>query len=388
MTDTANHATIRLAQELIRCPSVTPQEGGALTLLAEKLLQAGFAVERVTFKAPNTPDIDNLYARHGTREPCFVFAGHTDVVPTGDIAQWQHDPFAGTIEDGKLYGRGACDMKGGVAAMVTAALDFVRSNPAFNGSIAFLLTGDEEGPAINGTIKLLEWAKARGETFSHCLLGEPTNPDQLGEMIKIGRRGSLTGRLLIKGKQGHVGYPHLARNPVPTLLRALSALLAPALDAGTAHFAPSNLEITTIDIGNPATNVIPGEAKAVFNIRFNDLWSHDSLKTEIEQRLAHARQDNDADVQITFDPSNSVAFITDPGPFVDLVSTAVVEQTGRTPQLSTTGGTSDARFIQAYCPVLEFGPVGSSMHQVDEFVSVADLIKLTAIYKKVLELYF
>lgn len=299
MKETANHACVQLAQELIRCPSVTPHEGGALTLIADRLSQVGFAVERVTFSAPNTPDIDNLYARYGNKAPCFVFAGHTDVVPPGDITYWQHDPFAATIEGDKLYGRGACDMKGGVAAMVTAALDFVRETPAFDGSIAFLITGDEEGPAINGTVKLLEWAKARGEIFSHCLLGEPTNPDHLGDMIKIGRRGSLTGRMVVHGKQGHVGYPHLAKNPVPTLLRALSALLSPAIDAGTEHFAPSNLEVTTIDIGNPATNVIPGEARAVFNIRFNDLWSLDSLKAEINLRLARAHQEGDASISVT-----------------------------------------------------------------------------------------
>lgn len=388
MKETANPDCVQLTQELIRCPSVTPDEAGALTLLADRLSQAGFAVEIVSFSAPGTPDVQNLYARFGSKEPCFAFAGHTDVVPPGDVGLWKHDPFAGVIEDGKIYGRGACDMKGGVAAMVTAALNFVRANPAFDGSIAFLITGDEEGPAINGTIKLLEWAKDRGEVFSHCVLGEPTNPSQLGEMIKIGRRGSLTGRLTVHGKQGHVGYPHLAKNPVPTLLRALSELLSPALDTGTEHFAPSNLEVTTIDIGNPATNVIPGEARAVFNIRFNDLWSLDSLKTEINQRLSRAHQAGDAEISVAFDPSNAVAFLTDPGPFVDLISAAILEETGRTPQLSTTGGTSDARFIQSYCPVVEFGPVGGSMHQVDEFVSTADLESLTKIYSKILHHYF
>lgn len=377
---------VSLAQDLIRCPSVTPHEGGALSLLAGLLSQAGFAVERVTFSAAGTPDIDNLYARYGTQAPCFVFAGHTDVVPPGDTVRWQYDPFAGTISDGKLYGRGACDMKGGVAAMVSAALDFVREQPSFTGSIAFLFTGDEEGPAINGTIKLLEWAKERGEVFSHCILGEPTNPDQLGDMIKIGRRGSLTGRLTVHGKQGHVGYPHLADNPVPALLRLVSSLLEPALDSGTEHFDASNLEVTTIDIGNPATNVIPGEAKAVFNIRFNDTWTLDSLSREIGRRLEQAAEG--ARYTLAFDPSNSVAFLTDPGPFVALVSDAVAAETGHTPQLSTTGGTSDARFIQAYCPVVEFGPVGATMHQVDEFVDVDDLRRLARIYHTVLERYF
>ncbi|MFC0217482.1 succinyl-diaminopimelate desuccinylase [Pseudochelatococcus lubricantis] len=388
MSDAAIHPAVLLAQDLIRCPSVTPAEGGALTLLASHLAAAGFSVERVTFSAPGTPDVDNLYARYGTGAPLLVFAGHTDVVPTGDVARWRHDPFAGEIVDGRLYGRGACDMKGGVAAMVTAATDFIAAHPSFGGSIAFLLTGDEEGPAVNGTVKLLEWAKARGEQFSHCILGEPTNPASLGDMIKIGRRGSLTGRLTVTGRQGHVGYPHLALNPLPTLLRALEALTGPALDDGTAHFDPSNLEVTTVDVGNPATNLIPGEAKAVFNVRFNDRWTLDSLKAEIEGRLARARREGDAEVSLTFDYSNAVAFLTNPGPFVDIVSAAVEAVTGRRPALSTTGGTSDARFIQACCPVVEFGPVGGTMHQVDEFVAVDDLASLTAIYRGALERYF
>lgn len=380
------HPAVVLAQELIRCPSVTPADAGALTLLGEMLGAAGFAVERVTFSAPDTPDIENLYARYGTTDPVFVFAGHTDVVPPGDTARWRHDPFAAVIEDGRLYGRGACDMKGGVAAMVTAALAFIKAHPDFPGSIAFLLTGDEEGPAVNGTVKLLEWASARGEVFSHCLLGEPTNPERLGDMVKIGRRGSLTGRLTVTGKQGHVGYPHLADNPVPALLRILSALLEPALDSGSSYFDASNLEVTTIDIGNPATNVIPGEARATFNIRFNDLWTPDTLRDEIASRIEHAA--NGASYRLVFDPTNSVSFLTAPGSFVEAVSQVIARETGNTPRLSTTGGTSDARFIQRYCPVVEFGPVGGTMHQVDEYVATADLVKLTAIYRKILEAYF
>ncbi|MGV6871716.1 succinyl-diaminopimelate desuccinylase [Pseudochelatococcus sp. B33] len=384
---TANaHPAVELAQALIRCPSVTPADAGAQALLAERLARAGFAVERLTFSAPDTPDVDNLYARYGTAEPVFVFAGHTDVVPPGDGAQWRHDPFAAVIEDGRLFGRGACDMKGAVAAMVTAAIAFVETHPRFAGSIAFLLTGDEEGPAVNGTVKLLEWARARGETFSHCLLGEPTNPETLGDMIKIGRRGSLTGRLTVHGKQGHVGYPHLADNPVPALLRILSALIAPALDGGSAHFDASNLEVTTIDIGNPATNVIPGEARATFNIRFNDLWTPETLRGEIEGRADRAAEG--ARHTLTFDPTNAISFLTEPGPFVDLVSGVVERETGRAPRLSTTGGTSDARFIQAYCPVVEFGPVGATMHQADEYVATADLVRLAAIYETILEAYF
>lgn len=384
---TANaHPAVELAQALIRRPSVTPRDAGAQALLAERLAQAGFAVERVTFSAPDTPDVDNLYARYGTAEPVFVFAGHTDVVPPGDGAQWRHDPFAAVIEDGRLYGRGACDMKGAVAAMVTAAIAFVAARPRFPGSVAFLLTGDEEGPAVNGTVKLLEWARARGETFSHCLLGEPTNPERLGDMVKIGRRGSLTGRLTVHGKQGHVGYPHLADNPVPALLCILSALIAPPLDGGSSHFDASNLEVTTIDIGNPATNVIPGEARATFNIRFNDLWTPETLRAEIGGRAERAA--GGARYTLAFDPTNAVSFLTEPGPFVDLVSGVVERETGRAPRLSTTGGTSDARFIQAHCPVVEFGPVGATMHQADEFVATDDLVRLAAIYEKILEAYF
>mgnify|MGYP001461268497 CR=1 FL=1 len=382
----ADHPAVALAQALIRCPSVTPAEAGALTLLAQRLADAGFAVERVSFSEPGMPDIDNLYARHGTAEPVFVFAGHTDVVPPGDTSQWRHDPFAAVIEDGRLYGRGACDMKGGVATMVTAAIAFVEANPAFTGSIAFLLTGDEEGPAVNGTVKLLEWARARGEVFSHCLLGEPTNPQTLGEMLKIGRRGSLTGRLAIHGKQGHVGYPHLADNPVPALLRILSALIAPALDGGSDYFDASNLEVTTIDIGNPATNVIPGEARATFNIRFNDLWTPETLRAEITGRAERASEG--ARYSLAFDPTNAVSFLTEPGPFVDLVAGVIARETGQTPRLSTTGGTSDARFIQAFCPVVEFGPVGATMHQTDEHVAIDDLVRLAAIYEKILDAYF
>lgn len=382
----ASHPAVTLAQALIRCPSVTPDDGGALALLAERLAYAGFVVEQVTFSEAGTPDIANLYARYGTAEPVFVFAGHTDVVPPGDISRWRHDPFAAVIEDGKLFGRGACDMKGGVAAMVTAAIDFVAAHPQFNGSIAFLLTGDEEGPAVNGTVKLLEWAKARGEVFSHCLLGEPTNPNALGDMVKIGRRGSLTGRLTVHGKQGHVGYPHLADNPVPALLRILQSLIAPGLDTGSDFFDASNLEVTTVDIGNPATNVIPGEARATFNIRFNDLLTPQTLRDEIGRRVAEAA--GDTRYTLTFDPTNAVSFLTAPGPFVDLVAGVIASRTGHTPRLSTTGGTSDARFIQASCPVVEFGPVGTTMHQVDEYVSIADLVALTAIYREILDAYF
>jgi succinyl-diaminopimelate desuccinylase len=378
-------SALDIARDLIRCASVTPADEGALDVVARYLTSAGFACECVTFSTPGTPDIDNLYARIGTASPCLMFAGHTDVVPPGDPAQWRFPPFSAEVADGQLWGRGAVDMKGGLAASIAGAIAYLRDHGRPKGSIAFLITGDEEGPAVNGTVKLLEWARARSETFDHSILGEPTNPDALGDMIKIGRRGSLTGRLTIHGKQGHVGYPHLADNPVTTMVRVLGALKAKPLDAGTAHFDASNLEITTVDVGNAATNVIPAAASAVFNIRFNDLWTPETLASEITARVRAAEPRS---FDLTFDPTNAVAFLTSPGPFVDLVASAVEAQTGRRPVLSTTGGTSDARFIQAYCPVVEFGLVGQTMHAVDERTPVADLERLAAIYAGVLAAYF
>src|SRR3954467_8166770 len=377
---------LALAQALIRCPSVTPQEGGALSFIAQVLGDAGFEVHRPVFSSEGTPDVENLYARFGVGHPHLVFAGHTDVVPPGDVARWRHDPFGGIVEGGELFGRGATDMKGGVACMMAAALAYLADHPDFSGSIGFLVTGDEEGPAVNGTVKLLEWARARGERFDHCILGEPTNPNALGDMVKIGRRGSLTGRLVVQGRQGHVAYPHLARNPIPGMMRALDALLREPLDAGTAHFDASNLEVTTVDVGNPAVNVIPAEARATFNIRFNDRWTPDTLAAELRRRLDAAG----ADVRyaLTLDPTNAVAFLTEPDAFVAMLTDAIEAETGRRPALSTTGGTSDARFIKDYCPVLEFGLVGQTMHQVDEHVAVADLDRLAAIYRRMLEAYF
>ncbi|AMB44770.1 succinyl-diaminopimelate desuccinylase [Methylobacterium sp. AMS5] len=384
----SDHSPLALAQALIRCPSVTPEEGGALSFLADRLAEAGFSVERPVFSESGTPDIQNLYARIGTAGPVLVFAGHTDVVPPGEIGSWTHGPFSGDVADGFLYGRGAVDMKGGIACMLAATLAFLdRHGPDFGGSIAFLVTGDEEGPAVNGTVKLLDWAKARGERFAHCLLGEPTNPDTLGEMIKIGRRGSLTGRITVHGRQGHVAYPHRAENPIPGLLRLASALIADPLDGGTAHFDASNLEFTTIDVGNPATNVIPASAKAVFNVRFNDDWTADTLGAEIRRRL-EAAAGNAVRFSLDLQPSNSPAFLTQPDAFVDRVAGAIEAETGRRPALSTTGGTSDARFIKDACPVIEFGLVGRTMHETDERVAVADLDRLTAIYGRVLERYF
>ncbi|MDB5648010.1 succinyl-diaminopimelate desuccinylase [Methylobacterium sp.] len=383
-----DRSPLAFAQSLIRCPSVTPEEGGALAWLAGVLTAAGFRVERPRFSQAGTPDIDNLYARIGTGAPFLLFAGHTDVVPVGDVSRWRHGPFAGTVEDGVLYGRGAVDMKGGIACMLAAALDYLDvTGPDFSGSIGFLITGDEEGPAINGTVKLLEWARARGERFDHCLLGEPTNPDSLGDMIKIGRRGSLTGKLTVHGRQGHVAYPDLAENPIPGLLRLAVALLADPLDTGTRHFDASNLEFTTIDVGNTATNVIPAEARATFNIRFNETWTATSLGAEIRARLDRAAGRTS---RYTLDllPSNSPAFLTEPDAFTELVAGAITTETGRRPVLSTTGGTSDARFIKEACPVIEFGLVGQTMHQVDECVPVVDLNRLTAIYTRVLAAYF
>lgn len=375
-----------LLHDLIRCPSVTPAEGGALDYLQRVLTDAGFACERVIFSEPGMPDVDNLYARIGDTAPYLLFAGHTDVVPPGDETRWTHGPFSGDIADGQMYGRGAVDMKGGIAAFLAATLDYLRHEKP-RGSIGFLITGDEEGPAVNGTVKLLQWARARGERFSHCILGEPTNPQKLSDMIKIGRRGSLTGRITVHGKQGHVGYPQLADNPIRGLTRLLAALQDEPIDSGTDHFDPSNLEFSSVDVGNPSSNVIPAEARAVFNIRFNDLWTHDTLGAEIRSRCEKAAG-NVVRFSLDFEPSNAPAFLTQSGPFVALVSDAVEQVTGERPQLSTTGGTSDARFIKDYCEVLEYGLVGQTMHQIDERVALADLEGLTQIYRRIIGNYF
>ncbi len=373
-----------ILRDLLRCPSITPAEGGALDVLQGLLEPAGFEVHRLRFSEPGQPDVDNLYARLGTVAPNLAFAGHTDVVPPGDAARWRFPPFSGEVADGRIWGRGACDMKGGVAAAVAAVLAHVAQGGAPKGSISFLITGDEEGPAVNGTPKLLDWARDRGERFDHCVLGEPTNPTRLGEMIKIGRRGSLTGEIVVEGRQGHVAYPHLADNPIPRLMRVLAALKAEPLDAGTMHFDPSNLEIVTVDTGNPSANVIPAEARARFNIRFNDVWSPETLQAEIRHRMSGA----DPGACLTFAPCNALAFLTEPGRFVQLFAAIVEAETGLVPVLSTTGGTSDARFITRDCPVLEFGLVGATMHAVDENVAINDLEKLQAIYEALMARYF
>ena len=379
---------VAIARDLIRCPSVTPAEGGALALIEKLLKGAGFTVHRVTFEEPGSDPVENLYARIGGAKPHLMFAGHTDVVPPGDESTWRHPPFASEIADGVLYGRGAVDMKGAIAAKIAATLDYLGEHGGTpKGSISFLITGDEEGIAVNGTVKLLKWAAERGETFDHCILGEPTNPEALGDMIKIGRRGSQNGTLIVTGTQGHVAYPELADNPVRGIVALIAALNAEPLDHGSAHFGPSNLEFTSVDVGNTTVNVIPAEARARFNIRFNDQHSRAALRALVEARTAKAAADR-IRWRIDWEPSNADVFATAPGPFVDLVSTAVAASTGRTPKLSTSGGTSDARFIKDYCPVIEFGLLSQQMHKTDEHVATADLVALTAIYRRIIEHYF
>jgi succinyl-diaminopimelate desuccinylase len=377
---------LELARKLIRCPSVTPADGGSIACLEHMLRHAGFSTEQITFAEPGTPSIQNLYARIGNHAPFLIFAGHTDVVPIGNAADWHCEPFAAEIKDGQLWGRGAADMKGAVAAFASAAAQFVADHPRFAGSIGFLITGDEEGPSINGTDKLLRHLDAKGERFDHCVVGEPTNPEYLGQMIKIGRRGSLNGTLIVHGRQGHVAYPQRAVNPIPQLLTLIQALLTAPLDQGTEHFDASNLEFVNIEVGNSAFNVIPGAARARFNIRFNDLWIPETLQAELAARLADLAKTIDFEFQ--FEPCNALAFLTAPDRFTDLVIQAIERHTGHKPVLSTSGGTSDARFIRAYCPVLVFGLVGQTMHMVDERVSVADIDSLTKIYTAILESYF
>src|SRR4051812_9703179 len=386
MTDALS--ALSIARDLVRCPSVTPADAGALGVLENLLNDAGFTVHRVTFGEPGTPDVENLYARIGDSAPHISFAGHTDVVPPGDEDAWTHGAFSGEVKDGFVYGRGAVDMKGGIACSVAAVLDYLAAQGGMpKGSISFLITGDEEDIAVNGTVKLLQWVAARGETFDHCVLGEPSNVEAMGDTIKIGRRGSLSGTLIVDGVQGHVAYPHRAANPVPDIAALIVALSNEPLDHGSAAFQPSNLEFTSVDVGNKASNVIPAQASAKFNIRFNDHHNQASLRELIDGRLAKACG-NRIRAHIVWEPSNSDSFVTKPGAFTDLVVSAIEEVTGRKPDLNTGGGTSDARFITRYCPVIEFGLVGQTMHQIDERTPVADLEKLAKIYRGVLDRYF
>ena len=379
---------LTIARDLLRCPSVTPADAGALGVLERVLKVADFETHRVTFSEPGAADIDNLYARIGNGKPHITFAGHTDVVPPGDEAKWTHGAFAGDVASGYLYGRGAVDMKGGIACSVAAVLDYLKANGGKpKGSISFLITGDEEDIAVNGTVKLLKWAADRGEKFDHCVLGEPSNVNELGDCIKIGRRGSLSGTLVVEGTQGHVAYPHRAVNPSPQIAALIAAVSVEPLDQGTDNFQPSNLEFVSIDIGNPAWNVIPAQARARFNIRYNDCHTQDSLRALIEQRVVKA-SGNSIRAYVVWEPSNADVFHTQPGKFTDLVVAAIEDVTKRKRELYTGGGTSDARFISHYCPVLEFGLVGQTMHQIDERVPVSDLEKLTQIYRGVLERYF
>ena len=366
---------LALAQALIRRPSVTPEDAGAIDLLIEALTPLGFACHDLTFAGGGKP-IRNLFARLGESAPHFCFAGHTDVVPAG--SGWSHDPFAAEMVDGTLFGRGAADMKGAIACFVAALRRFLaEGGPA--GSISLLITGDEEGPAVDGTVKVLDWLAARGETIDFCLVGEPTSPTRVGEMIKIGRRGSLNARLKILGTQGHSAYPHLSDNPIPRLLEILRRL-GSELDRGSAHFQPSTLALTTIDVGNPVTNLTPAEARAGFNIRFNDLHSGASLERWIRACCDEVGGAYELSVEVSGE-----SFLTEPGTLSEAVATAAKAVTGLDPELSTTGGTSDARFISRHCPVVEFGLVAATIHQADERTSLADLEALTEIYRLLLD---
>ncbi|MBS40362.1 MAG: succinyl-diaminopimelate desuccinylase [Rhodospirillales bacterium] len=375
---------LELAKKLIRCPSVTPADEGALDVLQSALEPLGFTCNRMTFTEEGTPDVNNLYARLGSEEPNFCYAGHTDVVPVGNEDSWSVDPFGSEVIDNVLYGRGATDMKGGIACFIAVMSQFLnRRGDDFKGSISLLITGDEEGPSINGTRKVLEWMADQGETIDACIVGEPTNPTKLGEMVKIGRRGSISGWLTVYGMQGHTAYPHLADNPLPRLISMLDKITTESLDNGTDHFQASNLQLTTIDVGNSATNIIPGEARATFNIRFNDLHTSDTIIAWLREKFNAVGGEYDVKFHVTGE-----AFLTPPGRLSDILSNAIEKETGIKPELSTTGGTSDARFIKNYCPIAEFGLISQTMHKVDERVQLEDLEKLTDIYDRVLDSFF
>lgn len=374
---------VALTADLIRCPSVTPEEGGALQLLARVLAEAGFDCQRV-----DRGGTANLFARWGRKgaNRSFGFNGHTDVVPVGDRAAWTRDPFGGEIVDGWLWGRGATDMKSGVAAFVAAAVDFVRQTPP-EGAVVLTITGDEEGPGKDGTVAILDWMRANGEAMTDCLVGEPTCPEHMGEMMKIGRRGSMTAHFTARGVQGHTAYPHRAKNPLAALVRLFDRIASHELDAGSAHFDPSTIALTTIDTGNPASNVIPARATGSVNIRFNDLHTGAGLTSWLRGLADEVEQATGVALDMRADISGE-SFLTSPGAFVDLVARAVAAETGVTPVLSTSGGTSDARFVKDHCPVVEFGLVGRTMHQVDERVEVAQIHALKAVYARILRDYF
>jgi succinyl-diaminopimelate desuccinylase len=373
-----------LLQELIRCRSVTPEEGGALALLEHVLKPAGFLVDRPVFSDNDTPDVENLFATIGEGGSHLVFAGHTDVVPAGPEDLWSHPPFGAEIERGVLYGRGTADMKGGIACFVAAALDWLSEGQR-PGRLSFLITGDEEGPAINGTAKLLKWAAEHGHRFDACIVGEPTNSARVGEAIKVGCRGSVSGKITVHGDQGHVAQPHLAENPIPRLLTLATALAGEQFDQGNDRFPSTNLEITSVDVGNPTFNLIPAAAEARFNVRFTDDWTYDLITGHIRSVLDRTEA---GPHQIEFVPFNSPAFYTDAGALITPLMAAIEDVTGERPERSTGGGTSDARFIKDYCPVVEFGLVHATIHQIDERVPVADIESLTKIYRRFIDLYF
>lgn len=376
---------IDLTSALIRKPSVTPKDEGALDVVEEALKQIGFATRRLSFQDPGTDRIDNLYARWGSAEPVFCFAGHTDVVPPGDADEWASPPFEPTTRDGAIYGRGAADMKGSIAAFAAAAERVIARSP--NGSIVLLITGDEEGPAFNGTKKMLEWMSQTGEKISHCLVGEPSSSEQLGDMIKVGRRGSTNCWLTVFGAQGHVAYPARAQNPIPALLKKLLTLSEAPLDQGYENFQPSSLQITDIHVGNPAANVIPAKATARFNVRFNPNWTGASLESYLRKKLDEAAAETSVRYELSAICSGD-AFLTTDAAFIDLIATVIEAKTGRVAERSTSGGTSDARFIKNVAPVCEFGLVGKTIHKIDEHAAIADIHALADIYEAVLERYF
>ena len=379
---------VDLSQALLRCPSITPVDAGALDILETTLNDLGFKCYRLPFSEAGTPDVDNLFARIGTNSPNFCFAGHTDVVPIGNREDWSKDPFGGQIYKGAVHGRGASDMKCAIACFTAAASRFIaRHGKNFRGSISFLITGDEEGPAINGTKKMLDWLVKQEHTLDACLVGEPTNVEVLGDTLKIGRRGSMNGNLIVHGTQGHVAYPHLANNPVPVILKMLSAINSDVLDIGSDHFPPSNIEITTVDVGNRATNVIPTKAQARFNIRFNDLHSGASLEQHIRKIIQAVATENEATYSIDFSISGE-SFLSSPGLLSQIIQQATKNVTGQMPELSTSGGTSDARFIKDFCPVAEFGMINATAHKVNENASINDINALTDVYNAVLESFF